>query len=62
MAINRKLKKRCGRAKIKASTVVSLKDGPEVKLVFVQDRRKKDWLALMSMNLELANEKIILIY
>jgi hypothetical protein len=62
MAIYRKLKKRRGRAKIKASTVVSLKDGPDVKLVFVQDRRKKDWLALMSTNLELADEEIIRIY
>jgi hypothetical protein len=62
MAIYRKLKKRRGRATIKASAVVSLKDGPDVKLVFVQDRRKKDWLALMSTDLELANEEIIRIY
>ncbi|WP_372683673.1 transposase, partial [Desulfosarcina sp.] len=62
MAIYRKLKKRRGRAKIKASTIVTLKDGPNVKLVFVQDRRKKDWLALMSTDLELASEEIIRIY
>ena len=62
MAIYRKLKKRRGRAKIKASAIVTLKDGPNVKLVFVQDRRKKDWLALMSTDLELANEEIIRIY
>jgi len=62
MAIYRKLKKRRGRAKIKASAVVTLKDGPSVKLVFVRDRRKKDWLALMSTNLELPNEEIIRIY
>jgi len=62
MAIYRKLKKRRGRAKIKASAVVSLKDGPTVKLVFVQDRRKKDWLALMSTDIDLANEEIIRIY
>jgi len=59
MAIYRKLKKRRGRAKIKASAIVTLKDGPDVKLVFVQDRRKKDWLALMCTNLELANEEVI---
>jgi hypothetical protein len=62
MAIYRRLKKRRGRAKIKASAIVTLKDGPNVKLVFVRDRRKKDWLALMSTNLELANEEIIRIY
>ena len=62
MAIYRKLKKRRGRAKIKASVVVTLKDGPSVKLVFVQDRRKKDWLAVMCTNLELPNEEIIRIY
>jgi len=62
MAIYRKLKKRRGRAKIKASAVVTLKDGLNVKLVFVQDRRKKDWLALMSTDIDLANEEIIRIY
>ncbi|BBO67081.1 transposase [Desulfosarcina alkanivorans] len=62
MAIYRKLKKRRGRARIKASAIVTLKDGPDVKLVFVQDRRKKDWLALMSTDIELANEEIIRIY
>jgi hypothetical protein len=62
MAIYRKLKKRRGRAKIKASVIVTLKDGPNVKLVFVQDRRMKDWLALMSTDIELANEEIIRIY
>jgi hypothetical protein len=62
MAIYRKLKKRRGRAKVKASAVVSLKDGPTVKLIFVQDRRKKDWLALMSTDIDLANEEIIRIY
>jgi hypothetical protein len=62
MAIYRNLKKRRGRAKIKASAVVTLKDGPKVKLVFVRDKRKKDWLALMSTDLELANEEIIRIY
>jgi hypothetical protein len=62
MAIYRKLKKRRGRAKIKASAIVTLKDGPKVKLVFVRDRRKKDWLALLSTDIELANEEIIRIY
>jgi hypothetical protein len=62
MAIYRNLKKRRGRAKILASTIVTLKKGPRVKLVFVRDRRKKDWLTLMSTDLELANEEIVRIY
>ena len=61
-AVYRNLKKRCGRASILASTIVTLKKGLRVKLVFVRDRRKKDWLALMSTDLELANEEIVRIY
>ena len=62
MAIYRRLKKRRGRAKIKASTIVTLKDGLNVKLLFVRDRRKEDWLALMSTDLELPDEDIVRIY
>ncbi len=61
-AIYRNLKKRRGRAKILADTTVTLKEGLRVKLVFVRDKRKKDWMALMSTNLELANEDIVRIY
>ncbi len=61
-AIYRKLKKRRGRAKILASAVVTLKSGLPVKLVFVRDRRKKDWLALISTDLDLSNEDIVRIY
>ena len=61
-AIYRKLKKRRGRAKILASTVVMLKGGLSAKLVFVRDRRKKDWLALISTDLNLSNEDIVRIY
>lgn len=62
MTIYRNLKKRCGRASILASTIVTLKKGLHVKIVFVRDRRKKDWLALMSTDLELANEEVVRIY
>jgi hypothetical protein len=62
MAIYRKLKKRRGRAKILASTTVTLKDGPAVKLLFARDRRKKDWLAILSTDTGLADEEIIRIY
>jgi len=61
-AIYRQLKKRCGRAKILASAAVTLKGGLPAKLVFVRDRSKKDWLALISTNLELSNEDIVRIY
>ncbi len=61
-AIYRQLKKCRGRAKILASAVVTLKGGLPAKLVFVRDRRKKDWLALISTGLELSNEDIVRIY
>jgi hypothetical protein len=61
-AIYRQLKKRRGRAKILASAMVTLKGGLPAKLVFVRDRHKKDWLALISTNLELSNEDIVRIY
>lgn len=52
-AIYRRLKKRRGKAKLLASTPqVGLKDGPTVKLVFVRDKRKKDWLAILSAFME----------
>ncbi len=55
------MEKRCyaWQQRKKASTLVKLKDGPKVKLVFVQDRRKKNCLALMSMDIDIANEEII---
>ena len=61
-AIYQKLKKRRGRAKILAAAIVTLKSGLPVKLVFVRDRRKKDWLALISTDIDLPNEDIVRIY
>lgn len=61
-AIYRMLKKRSGPAWILASTVVSLKNGRRVNLVFVRDKRKKDWLALLIIDLNLADENVIRIY
>lgn len=61
-AIYRKLKKRRGRAKILASAIITLKSGLPAKLVFVRDRRKKDWLALISTDIDLPNEDIVRIY
>ncbi|WP_084511531.1 IS4 family transposase [Desulfatibacillum aliphaticivorans] len=60
--IYKKLKKRPGRAKILASVQATLKGGLVVKLVFVRDRRKKDWLALLSTDLELEDKEVVRIY
>jgi hypothetical protein len=62
MAIYRRLKKRRGRAKILASTTVHLNKEVTAKLVFVRDRRKKDWLALLSTDTQLADEEIVRTY
>jgi hypothetical protein len=62
MAIYGKLKKRRGRARILASTLVKLKDGRAAKLVFVRDKRKKDWLALLSTDTALPDADIVRIY
>jgi len=62
MAIYDKLKKRRGRARILASTIVKLKDGRAAKLVFVRDKRKKDWLALLSTDTALPDADIVRIY
>ena len=62
MSIYGKLKKQRGRSKILACTQVQLKDGRLAKLVFVRDKRKKDWLALLSTDTTLTNEDVVRIY
>jgi DDE superfamily endonuclease len=61
-AIYRRLKKRRGRAKILASAEILLKNAVPAKLVFVRDRRKKDWLVLLSTDISLADDEIVRIY
>lgn len=61
-AIYRKLLKRRGRAKILASVVVTMNDGDLARIVFVRNRHKKDWLALLSTDTELADADVIRIY
>lgn len=61
-AIYRKLKKRPGRARILASTLVDMKYGGQAKIVFVRDRRKKDWLALLTTDVDLQDEEVVRIY
>lgn len=62
MAIYRRVAKRRGRAKILASTIVMLNDTVAAKLVFVRDRGKKNWLALLSTDIDLPQEDIVRIY
>lgn len=60
--IYRALKKRRGRAKVLASAVITLNDGQNARLVFVRDRRKKDWLTLLSTDLSLPVADVVRIY
>lgn len=60
--IYRQIRKRRGRAKVLASAVVTMNDGQSARLVFVRDRRKKDWLALLSTDTSLAEADVVRIY
>lgn len=62
MTLYRCLKKRRGRAKILTSVIVTLTDTVQAKIVFVRDRRSKDWLALLSTDMQLTDEDIVRIY
>jgi hypothetical protein len=66
-AIYRKIRKRRGRAKILASVMVELGENEAglpimAKIVFVRDRRTKKWLALLSTDISLADEQIVMAY
>ncbi|MCD6309018.1 MAG: transposase [Candidatus Latescibacteria bacterium] len=58
----RRIKKRPGKARILASVVVTIASGQMVKIVFVRNRRKSDWLALLSTDVDLADTDIVRIY
>lgn len=62
VTLYRCLKKRRGRAKVLTSVIVTLKDEVKAKIVFVRDRRKKDWLALLSTDIHLSDEDVVRIY
>lgn len=62
MSIYRRVKKRPGKAKILANAPVLLKGKVPAKLVFVRDKRKKDWLALLSTDTALEDNDVIRIY
>ena len=58
----RNVKKRPGKAKIKAGVIVTMNDKQKVKIVFIRDRSTKSWLALLSTDTALENEEIVRIY
>lgn len=64
----KKVRKKRGRAKILASVIVSIGSddkGKDVqaRIVFVRDRnRSKQWLALLSTNLDLPEEEVVRLY
>lgn len=60
--IYRQLKKKRGKAKIKAQAIVKLSDGKSAKIIFVSNDHKKGWLALLSTDVTLVNEEIIRLY
>jgi hypothetical protein len=61
------VRKRCGRAKILASVQVELGTNSQnetvmAKVVFVRARGSKNWLALLSTDVDLADEEIVKLY
>ena len=59
--IYRRLRKR-GLAKIKTSAVVTMNDGQSARLVFVKNRGKGDWLALLCTDTSLPETEVVRIY
>jgi hypothetical protein len=57
-----KLKKRPGKARIQASVVVETKKEQTIRIVFVRHRHKRQWLAILSTKIDLADEEIVRIY
>ncbi|MCP3921045.1 MAG: transposase, partial [Desulfobacterales bacterium] len=60
--VYKKLKKTRGKTRIKASVIVTCRDGNKSKIIFVSDNNKRGWLALLSTDLKIANEEIIRLY
>ena len=45
--------------KILANAQIEFKDGLKAKLVFLRNKHKRDWLALLTTNLTLANDDVV---
>jgi len=54
-----KLKKKRGKAKIKASVLVKLPDWNKARVIFVPCDKKRGWLALLSTDITIADDEII---
>lgn len=54
--------KRPGKARLLASTLVTLNNDLLAKLVFVRNRNSNDWLTLLSTDVELSAEEIVRLY
>jgi hypothetical protein len=57
-----KLKKKRGRAKVKAQVIVTLSNAEQAKIVFVPCDKKRGWLALLSTDLSIPDEEVIRLY
>lgn len=57
-----KLKKKRGKAKIKANVLVTLSNGKQARIIFVSCDKKRGWLALLSTDLSLPDEEIVRLY
>jgi hypothetical protein len=57
-----KLKKKRGKAKVKASVLVVLPDGNKARVIFVPYDKKRGWLALLSTDITIADDEIIRLY
>ena len=57
-----KLKKKPGKAKIKASVIVKLPNGEDARIIFAPSDKKRGWLAILSTDTTLAEEEIVRLY
>lgn len=57
-----KLKKKRGKARVKASVVVKLTDGNSARIIFVPADKKRGWLALLSTDTDIDDLEIIRLY
>lgn len=60
--IYRRLNKRPGRAKILSGATMDLDQDTPARLVFVRDKRKRDWLVILSTDARLSDADIVRIY
>lgn len=58
----RRVRKKPGRAAIIASVNVTLKSGLPARIIFVRNRHKRGWLALLSTDVEMSAEEIVQTY